>query len=480
MNALLLAAACLLPAADAPKVYVILWFDTEDYLLPASDDAALWLADFLTKEGIRGTFKVVGEKARVLEKRGRKDVIAALKKHEIGYHSNYHSVHPTPAQYLSNLGWDEGVEEFDRREGQGWKDVERVFGQKPTCYGQPGSSWGPQSYGALKKWGMIYLDAGRHVSLDGKPNYYAGVFNLYHLTHLIRADITKPELLEKANEKFADSRKQLLKEGGGVVSIVYHPCEWVHQKFWDGVNFSKGANPPREKWVKPPQKTEDETKSAKKVFIDYITFMKRFKDVEFITASRAAKLYADKAAGRELSAKELLEIARKVADGVTFQERGGYALSAAEVFFLLNARMAGHRQVRLTQSPLGPTSRVAPLEKAVKSDMNQLHRTAADVDDYIKKHGRLPGTVWLGSTGVPPEAYLKALAKAAIPTLQGLETPEEFMVEPAKLDAAKHVSGDDPKLWGWVIFPPGMKAPEMMDLAKRQAWSLKPAMLGAK
>src|SRR5262245_62522064 len=85
------------PAAE-PRVYVVLWFDTEDYLLPASDDAALRVAQMLTDEGIRGTFKVVGEKARILERRKRDDVIAALKKHEIGYHSNYHSVHPTPAQ----------------------------------------------------------------------------------------------------------------------------------------------------------------------------------------------------------------------------------------------------------------------------------------------------------------------------------------------------------------------------------------------
>src|ERR1700685_1142696 len=88
-----------LPAADppAPRVYVILWFDTEDYILPASDDAALHLADWLPSEGIRGTFKVVGEKARTLERRGRTDVIAALKKHEIGYHSNWHSTQPSPA-----------------------------------------------------------------------------------------------------------------------------------------------------------------------------------------------------------------------------------------------------------------------------------------------------------------------------------------------------------------------------------------------
>src|SRR6516225_3707293 len=59
------------------KVYVVLWFDTEDYLSPHDDDASLHLANFLTAEGIRATFKVVGEKARVLERRGRTDVIEA-------------------------------------------------------------------------------------------------------------------------------------------------------------------------------------------------------------------------------------------------------------------------------------------------------------------------------------------------------------------------------------------------------------------
>src|SRR5947199_1432751 len=93
-----------LRAAEPAKIYVILWFDTEDYILPASDDAALKVANWLDKEGIRATFKVVGEKARALERRKRNDVIDALKKHEIGYHSNFHSTQPSPAMYLSNLG----------------------------------------------------------------------------------------------------------------------------------------------------------------------------------------------------------------------------------------------------------------------------------------------------------------------------------------------------------------------------------------
>src|SRR6188472_3855236 len=77
------------------KIYVVLWFDTEDYILPSSDDAAKRLATFLTDQGIRATFKVVGEKARTLERRHRSDVIAALQKHAIGYHANTHSQHPT-------------------------------------------------------------------------------------------------------------------------------------------------------------------------------------------------------------------------------------------------------------------------------------------------------------------------------------------------------------------------------------------------
>ncbi|MCX7701815.1 MAG: hypothetical protein N2039_13135, partial [Gemmataceae bacterium] len=81
-------------AAEPARIYVTLWWDTEDYVLPASDDAALRVARWLSQQKIRATFKVVGEKARTLERRRRTDVIDALKQHEIGYHSNYHSVQP--------------------------------------------------------------------------------------------------------------------------------------------------------------------------------------------------------------------------------------------------------------------------------------------------------------------------------------------------------------------------------------------------
>jgi hypothetical protein len=483
----MLAVAGSVRAADPPaaRVYVLLWFDTEDYLLPASDDAALRLANWLSGEGIRATFKVVGEKARTLERRGRTDVIAALKKHEIGYHSNFHSTQPSPAMYLSDLGWDEGVAEFDRRERPGFDDVTRIFGQAPTCYGQPGSSWGPQSFGALRRWGIpVYLDAGRHVGLNGKPHYYGGLLTLYQLDHVLRVDLKGgPDALPQAEDRFAAARRALLADGGGVVSIYYHPCEFVHKEFWDGVNFRHGANPPREQWRPPPAKSPAESRAAYELFENYVRFIKRFAEVRFVTASEAAALYRDQARGHRFTPAEVRAVAAAVGSDVSFQTHGGMTLAASEVLALLNDALLARigqgdkTAVKLTTTPDGPSSPAPPLAQPVTTDWSQFTRTAADVSDYLRRHGRVPSTVWLGSTAVPPEAYLSAVARAVVDLIDGKPAPATVELQPARLAAAKYVADDDPKLWGWVIFPPGFRAPSLMELARREAWTLKPAVL---
>jgi hypothetical protein len=481
---LLLMPASAIAGEAAPKVYVILWFDTEDYLLPASDDSALRLAEFLSHEQIRATFKVVGEKARTLERRGRSDVIAALKRHEIGYHSNYHSVEPTPALYLSHLGWDEGVAEFDRRERPGFDDVKRIFGVAPSCYGQPGSSWGPQSYGAMRKWGMgIYLDAGSHVRLNERPCYYCGILTLYKLAHQLRTGLGGPNDLEAAEQQFLTAREKLLADGGGIVSIFYHPCEFVHQQFWDGVNFRNGANPPREQWKIPPAKTSEESRIAYQTFEGYVRFMKRFADVQFITASEAAKLYRDRAQGRNFTPAELKRIAEGITDQITFQTCKDHALAASEMFALLNEYIAqkstGHAadSIALEGTPYGPCNRFAGPTEPITTDASQFSRTAVDVADFLRKQGRVPTCVWLGSVPVSPEMYLRALADVTISLVQGKPMPDTLTLKPAKLAAAEYVADDGSNLWGWIIFPRGFRAPAMMQLAKRQAWTLKPALL---
>ena len=162
------------PQVETPtegQVYIVLWFDTEDYILPQSDDAAKRIAVFLTQQGVPATFKVVGEKARVLQQRQRQDVISAIAQHDIGYHSNTHSQHPTVAEYESNLDWQTGVEEFNRRERPGYDDVAHIFRKTPVAYGQPGSSWAPQPYQALAKvggTGLSWMKASRWDCAAGR------------------------------------------------------------------------------------------------------------------------------------------------------------------------------------------------------------------------------------------------------------------------------------------------------------------------
>ncbi len=456
-----------------PTLDILLWFDTEDYLLPASDDAALWIADFLTKEGVRATFKVVGEKARTLEKRGRGDVIAALKKHEIGYHSNLHSVHPTPAQVQSALGWDEGVAEFLRREAQGAKDVERIFGQSPSCYGQPGSSWGPQAFGALRELGIpVYLDAGSHVDIDRKPLWYGGILTFFRLEYTLRTGFKGEPDLEAAKKKFGEARERILQQGGGVAHVFYHPCEWVHREFWDGVNFRDGANPPREHWKAPPQKTPEETKQALETFQAYVRWMKAQPNVRFLTARDALQVYEDQARLRLYGAPDVRELAAAVGPDVGWIAHRGLTFSAAELLHLLLGTYAGKPVVTLPlELPFGPSEAGPAMTEAVTTDASQFRRAAEDVRDYLRVHGRVPSAVWLGSKAVTPEAFYLTLARI----VASGETPSTVELKPAALGASKHVADDSEKIWGW-LFPKGWSAPSMMQLAKRQAWTIKPAV----
>lgn len=468
------------------RVYILLWFDTEDYILPQSDDAAKRLAAFLTQQGIRATFKVVGEKARVLERRGRQDVIGALAQHEIGYHSNTHSQHPTPAEYEATLDWESGIEEFTRRERAGFDDLRRIFGQTPTCYGQPGSSWAPQSYAALKKWGVkVYLDEGRHVGLNGKPFWYGGLLNIFNTSE---GNKLKPDddwsNLPEAKARFQEFYLRMTTQrGGGIISLYFHPAEFVHREFWDAVNFARGANPPPEEWKLPPMKTPEESEKAFAYFEELVRTMKSLPRVEFVTASEALRLFRDPAQRHVFSKAELVSIARQVDSEVSFQVHADYTLAAGEVLALLSQYVAGvvHKKppepIFLDGTPYGPSSPAVQLREKIEVPWTQFSRTVLDVNDYLDKHEMIPNVVWLGSTAVPPESYLVALAKVTETLLVKSEAPQSVELAPAHLAVEKYVAEDSSELWNWVIFPRGFRAPKLMALARLQAWTLKHARI---
>src|SRR5205823_2075616 len=114
---------------------------------------------------------------------------------------------------------------------------------------------------------------------------------------------------------------------------------------------------------------------------------------------------------------------------------------------------------QLSKNLIGPTSDVRSRAEPVQTDASQFRRTVEDVTEFMEKQGRIPSTVWLGSTPIPPEMFLQGLAEAAKLFSSGKKLPETITLKPAKLATARYVADDDSRLWGWIIFPPGFRAP---------------------
>lgn len=494
-----------------PRIDVILWFDTEDYLLLADDDACLRLANMLTERKIRATFKMVGEKARVLEQRGRKDVIKALRQHDIGYHSDFHSVHPTPTEYLADCGWLDGVAEFARREGDGAADVRRIFRVKTlSCYGQPGSSWGPQTLAALKDIGVApdgipcYVDEGQHVGYNQKPFWYAGALNVFNMGRgrgYTRMDLHDPAALEPAKKEVGAMVQRLGERvGGGLISIFYHPCEWVHQQFWDGVNFSRGANPPREDWKAPGQLTAEQTEGALARFALYVDHIRSLPGVRFVTASDLPGIYADSLRRDGATAEEMSELVQRIASGLDVQviggtafsvtdqferqfllhaEPGGKAFSVADQFELFTEAVAQRIEGKAVKFPVAARGLIGPDTAPPTNTLTQIpwpafRDTVLDVRDYIRTHRRVPPRVFFGTEAIAPADFLVALANVYSATSP---IAEVALPQNTPILTMRHVATDTPKLFGgWVIHKEGFRAPKLMELARLQAWSLKPAL----
>ncbi len=484
--ALWLAAAAVPRAAPqdpSAPIYVTLWFDTEDYILPQDDDATKRLAEMLTKLGVPATFKIVGEKARVLEKRGRRDVIAALRRHDIGYHSNTHSQQPTIAVYLQNAGWEDGRAEFYRREIQGVRDLKRIFGVTPVAYGQPGSAWAPQTYPALHEMGIdMYLDESDHVGIDDQPFYYGGMLNVFKMrSNLARMNLSGGESLANGKATFTKSSEQLRKNGGGTVSIYYHPNEWVHAEFWDGVNFRRGANPPPADWKLPRTRPAAETEQAFHDFEEYVRFIKAQPGVRFVTATELKRIYEDKALTRSFARTDITAIAQAVQQEITFQRLDGYALSAADAFSLLTtaaSALVERRELpaatRLT-ALYGPARTYSPSSGGARSasfTWSAFAQAIRDTADYCRTHRRMPDEVWVGAESLSPADYLATLAGVILSD----SMPADVIRREGRFTADSYVAEDSPDLWGWIIFPEGFHAPRIMELARLQAWTLKPAI----
>ena len=132
----------------------------------------------MRKEGMPGSYGLVGNKVDALKRNGRMALLQELgQEPALGFHSTSHSAHPTIAEELALLPYEAAGARFLERERPGVRTVVDQVGQ-PRYFTQPGGNWVPEAAEVLPQFGMdIYFTDSFNsyvVDLPG-PYWYANV-----------------------------------------------------------------------------------------------------------------------------------------------------------------------------------------------------------------------------------------------------------------------------------------------------------------
>jgi hypothetical protein len=216
-----------------------------------------------------------------------------------------------------------------------------------------------------------------------------------------------------------------------------------------------------------------------------VTFVRDKPGVRFSRASELLKRYADDTYTRTFSRAEVLELARATAGEIAFRRVGNTSLSGADAFSLLTSAALAIAEKRGIPDRLKAARLYGPAHAFARSAGPQppssvpwaaFEAAVGDTADYCVKHGRIPDEVWIGSRAISPQDYLATCA-AVVEQSGSAAVPPGVDLRSGRLSAEKYVAKDSPSLWDWPIFPDGFHAPDLMELARLQAWTLKPAIL---
>ncbi|HEY3826242.1 MAG TPA: hypothetical protein VGL82_16865, partial [Bryobacteraceae bacterium] len=385
----------------------------------------------------------------------------ALKRHDIGYHSNWHSVHPVGAEYLEPLGYLEGADEFQRREEPGIRDIQRIFGVTPSCYGQPGFAWAPQPNLALRRLGIpVYLDHDSQVGIDHQPFYLSNLFYVLDMgSNFIRPDFNEDNKNPTNIELVRAAVSRLAQNGGGTITTWLHPNECVETEWWDAINFDHGAQPSKRDWKTPKMRTQEDSERCYSILHEYVQQVSRIPGVRWLNASEVFTAYD----GPTPPVISPLTAARSLQSGITFLETPAGNLSASEALLQMLGLGAGYVD--------GPTSRGITTfsEGAIPAEL-----FAAARDDFansVQTTHRLPAQVYLGAQSLS----LADFAATAAAVTANPDAP--VTLHRGNLLFENYVSRDPAGPFHWGILPVGFSAPHLLELTRLQAWTLKPARL---
>ena len=460
---------------------ISLLFDVEDLCWPGSDDITLELATRLTRHDVQGTFFVVAEKARQFSERGRTDIITALQAHDIASHTTSHSIHPTIAEYLADATWDEGVYRAMEIEGRGLKMLEQVFERKPTSWGQPGGSWGPQIHTAMARLQMpVVVYPHTRTERCADVHWYAGslVFPDAPLA-FFDSRLTDDDEFEQALQEMDELLERRILDGIRWTGIfVCHPTRLKAIEFWDGLNYAKGVNTDPQDYHMPTFHSEDTYQTALKNFDRLVEILKHDRRLHIQTIADLHRMFRppdetvffhqiDQAAPQILQYEDL--------------PTNFYHFSAAELLDLV-ARAYTNTDVQLEALPrrsvLGPTDEPPPtFPHDDYMYWDDFLSACKSVVNHVTDTGHLPASVYVRGVQWSIGTFFRAAMEVWAPFRAGYP-PKYLDWKPGYLypDIGHEIATKVQEAYeGWPIHQPDVDLNNLLMHTCFQCWTLRPA-----
>ncbi len=450
-----------LRASVSDRTRVQLWFDTEDYINPASWDSIREIAKIMTEEGVRGNFNVAGYLAKVLVDRRRFDVIDAVKKHVIGTQSLYHSLHPNVTELGDLEDYGEAYRRTLKDEAQGDGMLRTAFNLERvifSCYPGCGSSYvaldvhsdlGATFHGGLGAFGGK-LPFGDRVWYQNLLQIdYNGTMSLQDLglTHDFD-DATIAKRLDLAAKKDA-------------VVFYMHPCMAACTEYWDGaVNFRGGNWSEYGHW-QPAEKRD--AKAVAHFYERFRWFLRRLKADSRFEITDCEKLLVALRPRQAITLKDVPALREKLAKNLgPVSEPASWCV--ADVFHAALSFING-AESHLPGKVYGFLERPVGIDKPVTVKAVSVRAAARRL--VIKRH--LPVAFEVDGVKLGPADFLFAM----LDTLSGAE---EIKLEPR--EQLGDVAAFCPPLAtfthrGKWLFEDSLKDEYLADRLRWQFWTLR-------
>ncbi len=464
------------------KTPVVICFDVEDYTSPESagmDDIPKWLAEIMTDEGVTGSFFVIGEKARMMENRGRKDVIEAMARHDIGSHTNFGSIHPTVTEILEYASWEKGTETMLQNESIGFDELEQIFGQRPATLARHGGSYGPQLTGSLSQLNAGYVYS--PVSLPGhNAVWFCNALNFHGEGNYgffddayYRDDLFNP-MLEALDSIIPAS----IKDVDVMAFFANHPSKVRSIQFWD-FNYYRGANPGPDEWKTPELRPLESMKTAQKNFRRLIQYLKNRDDIELTTYRDLMERFSyqkdviDKDE-LELLTSRVLKEKKMVTDDL---------FSAAELFSALAESLSQYQadqelpvQLKVIR-PFGPLEMPPGNPEVDRIPANSVLALSVMAQAHIEETNHLPAYLVYEGKKIGTGSLL-ALFGDMYMKIQQSAVPDHFSIvnfESYPSVNEENIISEVAACKDWPVHREDLDMSHLIEMTKLQLWTLKPA-----